>query len=78
VNLVAGYANSGLAGTLSTAPNPFEGQSAGIYSRLNQLSGWRVWLRCCRRRRVPLPPFPLGGYGSALSNVFMARFRPCR
>ena len=74
VNLVAGYANSGLAGTLSTAPNPFEGQSAGIYSRLNQLSGLAGLAPVLPPVQGSLPPFLLGGYGSALSNVFTGRF----
>ncbi len=74
VNFVAGYANSGLAGSLSTAPNPFEGQNTGIYSRLNQLSGLVGLPPVLPPVQGGLPPFLIGGYGSTLANVFTGRF----
>lgn len=69
VNLVAGYSTAGLAGTINTAPNPFEGLNAPLNNRVNQLSVL-----------AGLPPLPtggflappdrfLGGYGRALSNL---------
>ncbi len=70
VNFVAGYASTGLGGTVSSAPNPFSGSFAAQAERLNELSA-----------RAGLPPLPasgfgslpsglIGGYGTALSNVF--------
>jgi len=75
VNLVAAYANSGLAGTLSAGENPFSAVSRLQVERLNELS-----------RRVGLAPLPpvsfggmpevlIGGYGSALSSVFGGRYQ---
>jgi len=69
VNLVAGYSTAGLAGTINTAPNPFEGLNAPLNARVDQLS-----------LLAGLPPLPgggfvgpperfLGGYGRALSNL---------
>lgn len=69
VNLVAGYSTAGLAGTVNTTPNPFDGLNAPLNNRVNQLS-----------MLAGLPPLPvggflappdrfLGGYGRALSNL---------
>jgi HAE1 family hydrophobic/amphiphilic exporter-1 len=74
VNFVAGYANSGLAGALSSAPNPFEGLNTGIYTRLNQLSGLAGLSPVLPPVQGALPPFLIGGYGSTLANVFTGRF----
>jgi outer membrane protein TolC len=75
VNLVAGYGNTGLAGTFSTAPNPFTASSALQLARLNELS-----------QRAGLAPLPAsgfgslpatlnGGYGTTLSNLFGGNYQ---
>jgi HAE1 family hydrophobic/amphiphilic exporter-1 len=75
VNLVASYGNAGLGGTLSTTPNPFATSQAESFQRLNDLSA-----------RVGLPPLSppsfggvpdllVGGYGTALANLFRGRFQ---
>jgi len=74
VNFVAGYANSGLGGALSTAPNPFAGQNVPIYDRLNRLSGLAGLPPVIPPDQGALPSFLVGGYGTALSNVFAGRF----
>ena len=74
VNFVAGYANSGLGGALSSAPNPFAGQNVPIYDRLNRLSGLAGLPPVIPPDQGTLPSFLVGGYGTALSNVFAGRF----
>jgi hydrophobic/amphiphilic exporter-1 (mainly G- bacteria), HAE1 family len=74
VNFVAGYANSGLGGALSTAPNPFAGQNVSIYDRLNRLSTLAGLPAVIPPEQGALPGILVGGYGTALSNVFAGRF----
>lgn len=71
VDIVANYINAGLAGTLNTAPNPFSAGTLAQVNRLNELS--------TLAGLGPLPGGPgfgtvpdslIGGYGSALSNLF--------
>ena len=76
VNLVANYLNAGLSGALTSNPNPFVASSAAQTQRINELSAM-----------VGLPPLPpsslgggapvdfLGGYGTALSNMFSGKFQ---
>jgi len=75
LNLVAGYANAGLAGTVSARENPFSEASRISAIRLNELSAL-----------AGLPPVPVvsfgglpdilvGGYGTALSNLFARRYQ---
>lgn len=70
VNLTGNYAIAGLAGQLSSAPNPLAASQTAQLDRLNALSAM-----------VGLPPIPpasfggapptlLGGYGQTLSNLF--------
>jgi HAE1 family hydrophobic/amphiphilic exporter-1 len=71
MNIVAGYGNSGLAGTVLATENPFAASQLVTSARLNQLSAM-----------AGLPPLPtvsfggsvppslIGGYGSTLSNLF--------
>jgi outer membrane protein TolC len=75
LNLVASYANAGLAGSVSPGENPFSASSQLQLQRLNELSA-----------RAGLPPLPasgfggapaglIGGYGSVLSDVFGGHFQ---
>lgn len=75
VNLFAGYTSMGLGGAASTAGNPFEDMNAGLFRQVNELSA-----------RAGLPPLPMptfaglpsnlvGGYGTALSNMFGGNFQ---
>lgn len=70
VNLTGNYALAGLAGKVSTAPNPFGASQLAQLQRLNELSAL-----------AGLPPVPpadfggaptnlIGGYGQTLSNLF--------
>jgi HAE1 family hydrophobic/amphiphilic exporter-1 len=76
VDLVAGYANAGLAGSLRAAPNPFAESNRLLVERLNALSAING-----------LPPTPtpdfggqppsslIGNYGQTLSNLFGGSFQ---
>jgi len=75
LNLVAGYANAGLAGSISARENPFSEASRVSAIRLNEISAL-----------LGLPPVPgmsfgglpevlVGGYGTALSNLFARRYQ---
>ncbi|MCS7314609.1 MAG: efflux RND transporter permease subunit [Bryobacteraceae bacterium] len=75
LNLLAGYANAGLAGSVSGRENPFSEASRISAMRLNELSAL-----------AGLPPVPVvsfgglpevlvGGYGTALSNLFARRYQ---
>jgi len=75
INLVGAYINSGLGGTVASMSNPFSAQNEALYQRLNQLSV-----------AAGLPPLPaptfgglpdklVGGYGTALSNLFGGNFQ---
>lgn len=75
LNLVAGYGNTGLGGSEASRENPFSAANQASAMRLNELS-----------LRAGLPPLPppafgtlpsilVGGYGTALSNLFSGRFQ---
>lgn len=74
VNLVAGYANAGLGGAISSADNPFASSNTLIYQRLNELSARAGLTPVSPGVAAPLPSFLVGGYGTTLSNVFSGRF----
>ncbi len=75
LNLLAAYSQTGLAGSLSAADNPF--------SELSRIQLERINLLSARAGITPLPVISfgalpeglLGGYGSALSNVLRARYQ---
>ena len=76
VSLVGQYALNGLAGTISTAPNPFANLNAPLNDRINELS--------VRAGLQPLPgstsfggppEFLVGTYGTALTNLFGGRYQ---
>lgn len=74
VNLVGTYVNSGLAGSLSTADNPFSSSNVAIYERLNQLSANAGLPPVVPPSFGALPGFLIGGYGQALQSLFGGRF----
>lgn len=74
VNLVGNYINSGLAGALSSADNPFSASNGPLYERLNQLSAGAGLPPLQPPSLGGLPSFLLGGYGQALQSLFGGRF----
>ncbi|MFN7920645.1 MAG: TolC family protein [Bryobacteraceae bacterium] len=75
INLVGTYANTGLAGSVSSAENPFTASSLAQAVRINELS-----------TRAGLPPLPsnslggapgglIGGYATTLSNLFGGNYQ---
>jgi HAE1 family hydrophobic/amphiphilic exporter-1 len=76
VNLVAGFANAGLGGAVSTSENPFSAASIASSVRINELSA-RAGLPPLPSTSFggPLPSFLVGGYGAALGNVFSGRYQ---
>ena len=74
INLVGAYTNSGLAGALGTADNPFSASNVGLYTRLNQLSAGAGLPPLAPPSFGTLPGFLVGGYGQALQSLFGGRF----
>jgi HAE1 family hydrophobic/amphiphilic exporter-1 len=75
VNLVAGYVNTGLAGSLRAGDNPLTSSNAALYAQLNELS-LRAGLDPIAPPSVGgLPPGLVGDYGSSLSNLFSGRYQ---
>jgi hydrophobic/amphiphilic exporter-1 (mainly G- bacteria), HAE1 family len=70
VNLFAAYVNSGLGGALSTAPDPIAAAIQPSTDRLNQLSALAGLAPLPSGSFGSLPPSLVGGYGTALSNLF--------
>ncbi len=75
VNLVASYSNSGLGGTLQANENPITASNALLYDRLNQLSSLAGLPVLPSTSFGTLPDYLIGGYGTALSNVFGGRYQ---
>jgi HAE1 family hydrophobic/amphiphilic exporter-1 len=75
VNLVGSYWNLGIGGNLRLDDNPFMATQGALYDRLNQLS--------VAAGLAPLPPVSfgelpdnlVGGYGTALSNIFGGNYQ---
>ena len=74
VNFVGGYSLSGLAGTLRSGENPFTASNVPLYERLNRLSSIAGLSPFVPPVQGNLPDFLVGGYGSALGNVFAGRY----
>ncbi|MBM3753988.1 MAG: hypothetical protein FJW38_08425 [Acidobacteria bacterium] len=74
INLVGAYVNSGLAGSVSAADNPFTSSNAALYQRVNQLSGANGLAPLAPPSFGGIPNFLVGGYGSALASLFGGRF----
>jgi HAE1 family hydrophobic/amphiphilic exporter-1 len=75
VNLVASYSNSGLGGTLQAKENPITASTGLMYDRLNQLSSLAGLPVLPPGSYGALPDYLIGGYGTALSNVFGGRYQ---
>ena len=76
LNLVAGYANSGLGGATSSRDNPFSAATQASSVRINELSALAGLPPVpVASFGGPLPGFLVGGYGAALSNVFSGRYQ---
>jgi len=74
VNLVGAYTNAGLAGSVSSADNPFSSSNVPLYNRLNELSAVAGLPPLQPPNLGSLPPFLIGGYGQALQSLFGGRF----
>ncbi len=75
LDLVANYANSGLAGTVRPGDNPFSASQTALYTRLNQLSAVAGLAPISGGDFGSLPPSLIGGYGSALSGLFGGHYQ---
>ena len=75
VNLVAGYTNAGLAGSLQpSTSNPFSSSLGQIYQRLNVLSAAAALPPVVPASFGSLPNTIVGGYGTTLASVFGGKF----
>ncbi|MBC8166172.1 MAG: TolC family protein [Bryobacteraceae bacterium] len=75
VDLVAQYGLNGLAGTLSTIPNPLANANTPLYDRLNQLSVAQGLQPISTGGFEGTPSALVGSYGTALSNLFGANYQ---
>ncbi len=75
IDLVANYANSGLAGTVNTSPNPFAASLNPLFDRLNQLSAAAGLPPVQVSSSGGLPTSVLGGYGTTLGSVFGGNYQ---
>jgi HAE1 family hydrophobic/amphiphilic exporter-1 len=75
VDFVASYANAGLGGAVSAQENPFSSSNAALYERVNRLSAAAGLAPIAAPSFGGLPDILVGGYGTALANVFGGRFQ---
>jgi outer membrane protein TolC len=75
VNLVAQYSLNGLAGALSTLPNPLANLNAPLNERVNQLSAAAGLTPLPAGSFTGPPEFLVGNYGTALSNLLGGRYQ---
>lgn len=75
VNFTANYINSGLAGAVNTAPNPFAASLSPLYDRLNQLSSVAGLPPVQVSSSSGLPSSGIGGYGTTLGSVFGGNYQ---
>ena len=75
VNFVGSYINSGLAGSINTAPNPFAASLSPLYDRLNALSAVAGLPPVTVASSGGLPNSVIGGYGTTLGSVFGGNYQ---
>jgi outer membrane protein TolC len=75
VNLVASYWNSGLGGDINPAENPLTASTAMQYDRINQLSALAGLAPIMPPSFGAIPSNLVGGYGTALNNLFAGRYQ---
>lgn len=75
INLLAGYSLTGLAGSPRTDPDPFTVASTSLLERVNLLSVQQGLPPLPALRLGGLPDTLVGGYGTALSNLFSGRYQ---
>ncbi len=73
VNLVASYANTGLAGAVTSASNPFNNLFGAMVGRINELSA-PAGLPPISMEFGSLPAGLTGGYGKTVSNLFSGHY----
>ncbi len=74
VDLILAYLNSGLGGRVNSAPNPFSSQNVELYERVNVISQQLGYPPISLPSFGGTPPFLIGGYSTALSNLFKGEF----
>lgn len=75
VDIVGQYSLNGLAGSLSSLPNPLANLNGPLYERLNQLSLAQGLQPVTPGSVGGAPDFLVGSYGTALSNLFGGRYQ---
>lgn len=75
VNLVASYANAGMGGSIREGDNPITASNAALYDRLNRLSALAGLAPVAAPGFGGPPGLLIGGYGTALSNLFGGNYQ---
>lgn len=75
IDLVAGYANTGLAGAVRAGENPLTASNAALYDRLNLLSMQAGLPPIAAGSFGGLPPDLVGSNSTSLSNLFSGRYQ---
>jgi HAE1 family hydrophobic/amphiphilic exporter-1 len=75
VNLIAGYVNTGLAGSMRAGDNPLTASNAALYTQVNQLSAIAGLRPITTPSPGGLPPGLVGDYGSSLSNLLSGNYQ---
>jgi HAE1 family hydrophobic/amphiphilic exporter-1 len=72
---VAGYASTGLGGSVRNGLDPFSTASVALYERVNRLSAQQGMAPVAAPSLRSTPGGLVGGYGAALSNLFGSSYR---
>jgi HAE1 family hydrophobic/amphiphilic exporter-1 len=75
VDLVAGYANTGLAGTVRSGTNPLTASNAALYEQVNRLSAQAGLPPLAPPSFGALPQDLIGSNGTSWSNLFSGRYQ---
>ncbi len=75
INAIAQYSLNGLAGSISSVPNPFANINTPVYERLNQLSAAQGLAPVVPADFGGVPSALVGGYGTTLSNLFGGNYQ---